>query len=1410
MLRHLKSNEHASSDNRVDSQLTRADRNQRHKAVILLIVVGMLSMLFITLTAFIQIARFDRETLELAVGGENTDLIQDKVTDLIADNLAQTILSDGSLTDIPGAPGNEWLASPSPIRASEAVPAKQRYAVHSNPIDNDRAWKVTSTGIKSNRSLFIDVSRIEVFDPLFSSHYPRISTFGGASTVANSGLGTAPIEVLRNSGQLDTDDEQLNGDDLRAMSRIASADADGDGIPDTSILANFGLTRQVHEMLGKSVSPPPSEQRDFEYEQKISNDARARIQTQWDRYLENTQYEVAARIVSNGGHLQLDMGYEYSPMRDFIRGMAGWLFDDTPGDTSSENVVFDSVFGYTPDEVWFELAYAPESIERSMRRRGGLRPPAGVLADDPRPSQLPEAVRLIDQELYSIFDSRLYALDLGTTSPQNFEDYSQRFNLADVSQDTGANSLNDTLVWGASSYLSPDDYNSYVYDNDLSARRMVYDFGRRTLLGAMNYSSDVARQMESDTAALPDSSNPRQGMGLFDGQLKFFLGHVDRAFELNDSNFGRFKTPNNDPNGVMVIRTLADYYYEMLGGHAGWNNDAGSSGASSGVSEAVSREDQAYMLAVNTVAAAAPYDYINSSPNDGVIYTPYITRTIQPGNLKRRYYGAVPQLYITQVMTHTAVPEIDPNKVALDPNDPNTISSVDPNNADTFNFTEPPLTAVAVELYNPHDRELALKQYAIQLSGLHGQTFLASLTDLPTAPLRFTLPPDTRIAPRSFVTFSFSVEDPNSGLINNELSSGWGQQSQYLLPLMYSQATGSGSMTVRLMRSTGSDTEATDSELYAVDQMKIGTPRPNPVKNTADLPTRSSRISWMTVYRDTSDEIAGNMALEVIGPPLQWFDNLLSPTRPARWRMATPILINDAKLDIDKGESRFDGGVGYFLGAEGILSTGKVTMQAPEPPLQADRQPATVYYTQNPEDPTQRPEINGVRRPAAYPTVGFLAFVPRFAHYTNNPDSTPGYKPMTKVLEKQLEIRSDSEFIGERYETKVSPKYYSSAVRINNIPVDFGHMPFFDNQQPVKSDGPLKDNALPWGMLVFDYFTTHDPEATYRDPTYRDPTDDRYLKVDPYRIPGRININAASWLTLAGLPVIDPAQAGLSDSGAEAGLSPAFWDEDHGVLVAKATSSRSETVNPDYRRTLIGPVGVATIAENELTTLPKFNGSATVRRLGTDLAQAIEAHRERIQTFSEDVLGSTVTPLNPYVGASQRDPDRDPNQISGPIRTEPGFFTLGELLNVRGFDSSEFNNQEAGVDGNRVRVTSSPDEREIDPVLAGDYYRAISLLALLDTHFITTQSNTYTAYVSIFDKFEPENSARMQMTLDRSYMTKRLQHDPLVGTVFDPGTFNKTEHSFNRATVLKLRDAERRPRVLSEQRIGYYNTRFDQ
>lgn len=172
--------------------------------------------------------------------------------------------------------------------------------------------------------------------------------------------------------------------------------------------------------------------------------------------------------------------------------------------------------------------------------------------------------------------------------------------------------------------------------------------------------------------------------------------------------------------------------------------------------------------------------------------------------------------------------------------------------------------------------------------------------------------------------------------------------------------------------------------------------------------------------------------------------------------------------------------------------------------------------------------------------------------------------------------------------------------------IDNGRMPVFDQSQlaqPAGSD-PLA-LSVPWGQLVFDYFSALPSSHTYvYDPLNPTPADmTPTVDQDGLRVQGRIDINAAPWTVIAGLPLV-PADR------------------------FSAWPNLSLTIK------LTGAAGLDPL-------LPQA--------IGKDLAEAIVAYREARQLGLSANYG--------VVGNRLR------NDGAGQAHT--GFLTVGELANVR-------------------------------------------------------------------------------------------------------------------------------------------------
>ncbi len=411
--------------------------------------------------------------------------------------------------------------------------------------------------------------------------------------------------------------------------------------------------------------------------------------------------------------------------------------------------------------------------------------------------------------------------------------------------------------------------------------------------------------------------------------------------------------------------------------------------------------------------------------------------------------------------------------------------------------------------------------------------------------------------------------------------------------------------------------------------------------------------------------------------------------------------------------------------------------------------------------------LNGLKRPISFPTVGFMLFMPRYAHVRVGAAAGAGFN--FDASDSVSELLYDEWFARYRQGDWAN----DTALPLRNPPADFGHMPVFD----ARADATVSfddGRAVPFGQLVFDYFTVIDPKG---DDGVLNTEDD----IDPRSIPGRINVNTAPWYVLAGLPMLSPDGLALDVENSQESTDPLsdrlpelFGDaeDDERALFRGADASDVPRITFDGLEDKNAPFD--DIAEVDLSgsTDPTY-------RLGAFLGQAIVSYRDQVTYFHQgapdDGSSDAQNPLrfanarNTRAADIDADEDRqiyrnvqfydttlqDPN-TSGPldrygqIHNARGFQTLGELLNVKGFDQSRYQANSGWpivLSGSSVALD---EPRSV--VDEGDYLKAIAPLVLLDTAFLTTRSHTFTSYVTILDQQNPSASTRAQITFDRSPM----------------------------------------------------------
>lgn len=1287
----------------------------RRRATILLMVVSILALLFVIVTGFISLARQERLSSTLVRGGNVVDRILDSTQDMVLSLMQRQWTPPGG----PALTGDPNLAG---TYSYEDVPG---YRHSSFQAALDPVADVLDGTIDPNLKLDLPAQH----DRVYTTRFPAVTDLVASTAPLQPRL----LDLML--GREDTAGAAVFGkDEIVANARDAFMDADGDGVADALFVAMAPAIEAANQIAGIPVRAPrymvnpttgqivpfrPSHlvtllggPQDAYYPPPGAwSPETYSLDDQWRLFRSLSRYEVAIRVVPHGGMLALDSPGSYSgaspwltPNRTFATGMFNLL--RRPGDpamqpgAASTNAMFDA------------LRSASASVEPLLRRRGGMLPswaPLGAGPSGGRDATLaraPDVLRALEGASISgaglpsfprTFDYGIGAGGgvFGASSIASW----QRVNLGD-----GTAAKSGLITWPPAARMNPARYNKTTPSDplDLPSR---YDV--RHLLTTASFSDDLARRQR------PDPTGALQ-LGLRRGQTKFYLGRIAQAFDAQGFFLG-------DPNpalpqgaGTRIVRELFAYYRDMLNGHEFDPNEVG-----------VSADEQAWMLAVNTVAFAAP-----RRPGGFVDVVSALDLT---GT--KRYVGYGPQPFITQVSLNDD--DDDDAKEDL---------------------------SLLVELYNPND--------PTDTSDPAGDAHALDLTQF-----RLTVNDGSPLIPDTFVDLGIETAGPGGGPPGSGAAPPWRLAGRRFMSVAINPGPFTGLPGVHVVRTT----PAVPMTLGAADDVTVKLWRRNAQGawfrvdemyiDASSIKASAGQNKWhVNAWRDCNTELYFGPGAGFPKP------TPLDPKAPgmpdARWRAV-----------VGTGDPSA-AGLGY-RSSDGTGAAGPPGVSTEEPDVDPSGiarfgptipLPAMNAMPLAPQDRNTRVVVHGSRRPESFPTVGFLAFVPRFSHVIEGTVS----KPMGRVIEDHWIARG----LGTS-----APLIY---------PADVGHMPFFDNSQDSESKSIFAATGkLPWGQLVFDYFTTVNPAGQDDQPGTAD-------DVDPLRIPGRINVNAAPWFVLANLPVIDQAALlAQFSAGPASGASPAFWSAGSGLLFGldrDPSGARHRFLGAD-------PLSGLLAAPRD-RSLPWTSGEPLLpTRLGPWLGQAIAAYRDGLRYVSSV---PSAEPAYAYGGAYLRngiDPAKGVTAqyrapLYGKLRGEPaiagsaspeqfGLLTLGELVNVIGFDSSPPPQPPAPPAG----YTDPSQTLGVGPTPAtprhGDYLKAVSLLALLDAHHLTTRSNTFTVYVSVTDREQPQSSVRSQLTIDRGNLLPRLVETLDLASPF--------------ATL----EGDSRPSFLADRRAGYLNARYD-
>jgi len=1395
---------------------------RRTRATVLLMVVGLLAMLFIIITAYITLARFDAVTLGLVQERFETDRIVDSVNTLVlsrmrdqwldsdgqilagglerdaAGNL-QGVLPDYSAEDIPGTGGSRYLASLEPVRdltkdptAIDVNPGAFFWPAVTSLTGDDGVARTPTTGLNP--------------------------TIGQYSTSLDKLMGLASTD-FNDNGVVDADEFNFGlayagaasySAQLARWARDPRNDADGDGIPDSSMQLTAPGTEAANAIGGITVRTPADEWDVPFVPAAVVGSPGYAAYAAYKRFTDTARYGIGQRVISHGGMVSLDApayGNGINPWnRHFVANTFNWARSQLDGGRT---------LGWDEDDLFDLIADNAAALEPILRRRGGAS--ANFLVElqgtqDYR--RVVEALRELEDRFPATFALNIRQQD----NPW------QRFNISA----RGIPSNRTAADWPAWRYSMTKDASRYnqgvLYGQGAFDLRLNW-YDSKHLLTTTSYSDDLARDQGDVTNG--NGGQPQ----LVPGQLKFYLGDIT--------------APNNGPpprgafhssgyfdinSGRMVIERLVAHFNEMLSGHDGW----GSTGTDT---EGLSRLEQARMLAVNTVAFAAPR-MTTAIPGyvDVISYSPPLANI--------EYVGYGPQPYITQVLVHA---DADWDDLDVD-------GTIDPEPEDAIKEKD---TVFAIELYNPNDKfapvaggpdehALWLPQFAISF----GDEYPGNPPSNDRLRILTTTPPPgflgvTTMTPPGGVTDRFPgrsyltirVDDDDGAAFDNDFlrdhfpaSGNWNATiegvQQLLDPGRDRQAPLDEVFVVKLWRGADRNFDGDVDTWYVVDEFVVN--EPDDPRLDPDNPADPVDPSWVNAYRDMQSE-------RYFG-----FDpsNALEPI--AAWRMTVGFLPDKLQGVNVPGREMYDTDVdgSFYSDQDGTGDASPKVTTFGQANI-TNKGPTVPLYTMNaPLPPSNLPGgstfIHGSYRPNSFPTVGFMLFVPRFSHKaTFGGLSGNAYTPAGEVIREHMIVREQHFNYHER----------------TSLPADLGHMPVFDNHQDARDSRYFADKAagpVPWGQLVFDYFTTINPAGN--DPTTT--ADD----IDPYRIPGRININTAPWWVLARIPVVGPMSDGslpLNQTALGTPPSPAFWSSAAGILAGHAQTTFEPRLAFD----------AAASGERDMIQYNANADPTTAFRwhyLGALLAQSLAAYRDRVP-YAGDQFASNRCQLpdagwTPYWYADQRNSGLDPypyrsTRIYGQVRRTNntneefrGFLTIGELANVKGFDSTLFYHPTGIVaveDGVQQAPPLDDPQAPVNPAapvkraFMGDYFKAVSLLALLDSNFITTRSNTFTVYTSVMDRENPQASVRSQVTIDRSNLLPRavLKQVQIGGDLYSiPGLVaSDNDNSISRVygnygtlsgvyddyasepkeTPRILTNATALPEIIAERRVGYYNAKFD-
>ncbi len=358
----------------------------------------------------------------------------------------------------------------------------------------------------------------------------------------------------------------------------------------------------------------------------------------------------------------------------------------------------------------------------------------------------------------------------------------------------------------------------------------------------------------------------------------------------------------------------------------------------------------------------------------------------------------------------------------------------------------------------------------------------------------------------------------------------------------------------------------------------------------------------------------------------------------------------------------------------------------------------------------------------AFPTTGSLLLLMRHANRAiSDPADQKAFT--TQLVQEAQQIDNGRMPV---FDTMMPPRHH----------IDPARNPF-DPLRPQPRGQPGDVSQLPWGQLVFDYFTAlplSNP-GPWENPTGLDDVEFEEMqqaaqpRVDRegLRVHGRVDLNAAPWKAVEGLPLIPMAEI---PAGASMGNPPLLRAAIRkGVGLVKDTAADPLNPTPNER-----------VVEDNIA-----------ETIGDELAKAIVAYRELRVLGDAGETGNYGFDAAGGFGRGWVMEDRatvSPIERNPTMRRGTGFVSVGELANVRhpnaAAEAGGFSlyRTDGGVVGNRTGQE--------------DYLSAVAFLVALGD-WVGLRSHVYTIYGSLWGEQavnvsveELENRAlRFQETVDR-------------------------------------------------------------